>query len=77
QVDSTVDGVKFHLENPDVTPEQSHENWLKLKLVEGWVFGEKKNGDKKEHPCCVPYADLPSEQKVKDALFSAILSALR
>ncbi|WP_217706289.1 hypothetical protein [Paenalkalicoccus suaedae] len=34
QVDSAINGVKYHLEN-DVTPEQSHESWLKQKTRRG------------------------------------------
>lgn len=58
------------------TPEQSHENWLKFKEERGWVYGEVKDEDAKTHPCFVPYADLPADQKVKDALFVAIVKAL-
>jgi hypothetical protein len=34
QVDSAIDGVKFHLDNPGSTPASSHENWLALKEKE-------------------------------------------
>jgi hypothetical protein len=29
------------------------------------------------HPCLVPYAQLPAEQQRKDALFQAVVAALR
>lgn len=63
QKDSAVDGVKFHLNNPDSQPQDSHENWLKLKYAEGWKYGEVKDPEKKEHPCCVSYDQLPIEQR--------------
>jgi hypothetical protein len=28
-----------------------------------------KDPEKKQHPCMVPYADLPAAQRAKDALF--------
>lgn len=74
--DSALDGVRFHLENPDVTPEESHENWLKFKTEDGWTYGEYKDAENKKHPCMRPYSELPVEQQVKDRLFKAIVDAL-
>ncbi len=51
------------------TPEQSHESWLKEKVATGWKYGAVKNPEAKEHPCFVPYAELPPAQKLKDRLF--------
>ena len=61
QRDSALNGVTMHLENPDAEPEASHENWLKEKEADGWVYGPVKNPEKKEHPCMVPFSDLPRE----------------
>lgn len=77
QRDSAIAGVQAHLDNPDMTPEQSHESWLAVKEADGWVYGEVKDADNKTHPCCVPYGELPSKQQVKDKLFSSIVGALR
>lgn len=76
QRQSAHSGVRFHLENPDAGPPGSHENWLREKLADGWKFGPVKDAAKKEHPCCVPYADLPPAQQAKDALFVAVVRAL-
>jgi hypothetical protein len=76
QKDSAVAGVNMHLANPDATPEQSHESWLAQKLADGWIYGPVKDADAKQHPCCVPYAELPLEQKAKDYLFRATVHAL-
>lgn len=76
QRDSAVNGVEFHQANPDSKPEDSHNNWLAVKLADGWKYGPVKDADKKEHPCCVPYEELPETQKVKDKLFIAIVRAL-
>ena len=77
QRDSCFDGVRFHLNNPDVTPEMSHQNWLKHKIEDGWRYGAVKDIEKKQHPCMVPYFELPSEQRVKDSLFKAVVDAMR
>ncbi|WP_180644292.1 RyR domain-containing protein [Acinetobacter bereziniae] len=69
QRSSAIAGVEMHLANPDATPEQSHESWYKVKEAEGWKYGEVKDMEKKEHPCFLPYEELPDEQKAKDYLF--------
>lgn len=74
---SAINGIQFHLDNPDAGCSGSHENWLKEKYADGWKYGEVKDPDKKEHPCCVPYEDLPIEQQVKDALFIGVIRALK
>lgn len=73
---SAIDGVKFHMAN-DITPEQSHENWLKFKEAEGWVYGEVKDMQKKTHPCMIPYSELPELQKQKDKIFKAIVDCFK
>lgn len=69
QKDSVINGVKAVIDNPDQTPGQSHENWFSEKEADGWKYGEVKDADKKEHPCFVPYDELPDEHKKKDAIF--------
>lgn len=51
------------------TPEQSHAGWLAEKGAAGWKYGPVKDPDKKEHPCFVPYTELPASQRNKDLLF--------
>ena len=73
---SAENGVAFQLANPDATPSHSHEEWLKEKAAAGWTYGPVKDPEKKEHPCFVPYEELPEEQKRKDVLFIAVVRAL-
>lgn len=77
QKDSAFRGVVFHLRNPEATPASSHESWLAAKQADGWVYGDTKDPDRKEHPCMVPYNELPLEQRVKDYLFKSIVEAMR
>lgn len=76
QKTSAINGVKFHIDHPNAMPSASHENWLGEKIAEGWKYGEIKDVEKKEHPCCVHYSKLPIEQQVKDSLFIAVVRAM-
>lgn len=76
QIESAKKGVEFCLSNPDAPPSANHDSWLKEKEENGWKYGMVKDAEKKEHPCFVPYEQLPLEQKKKDALFKVIVFAL-
>lgn len=69
-------GVDLHLSG-DFGPEASHFGWMTQKLNEGWKYGPVKNPETKEHPCIVPFAELPREQQAKDYIFRAVVHALR
>lgn len=77
---SAIDGVNFHLEalaSGEVRPPSaSHDSWLAEKKATGWKYGEFKDPDKLEHPCMVPFEELPAQQRAKDHLFGAIVKAL-
>ena len=74
---SAINGVQFHIDNPHTDQSASHDNWLKEKYADGWKYGEVKDPEKKLHPCCVPYEDLPIPQQVKDALFVGVVRAMK
>lgn len=74
---SAIKGVEFCITHPDAPPSANHDNWLAVKEAEGWKYGPVKDPEKKEHPCFVPYDQLPVEQQKKDALFRAVVAALR
>ena len=73
QRDSVVAGVMEVVHNPAVTPEQLHERWVENKRLQGWTWGPEKDSMKKQHPCLVPYDQLPPRQQMKDHLFQAIV----
>lgn len=77
QKDSALNGVQFHIDNPEASPSASHESWLKQKEEDGWKYGPVKNPATKEHPCFVPYDQLPTEQKSKDYLFKQVVHSLK
>lgn len=77
QRDSAINGVKAHIDSGlTMLPEDSHISWMKQKESEGWVYGERKDPDKKTHPCMVPYDQLPVEQRTKDYLFREVVHTL-
>ena len=79
QKDSALNGVVFHLEHlakgERPAPSASHDNWLTEKRAAGWKYGPVKDAEAKEHPCFVPYIELPVGQRMKDYLFGAVVAA--
>lgn len=80
QKDSAREGVKFHFAHFEKlgtvgSPGASHLKWLEQKQAEGWKYGPSKDSAKKEHPCFVPYGELPLDQRRKDYIFAAICKA--
>ena len=73
QVQSAYEGVSAALDGQ--TPEQLHESWCATKVRDGWTFGPVKDAVAKTHPCLVAYADLSEDQRLKDAVFQAIVQA--
>lgn len=76
QIDSTRDGILKIMSGQIVTPEDAHNSWLDFKAASGWKYGAQKNSEAKTHPCIVAYADLPVEQRAKDAIFFGIVNGL-
>lgn len=76
QRQSAIKGVCFRLENTDAPKSAQHDAWMADKLADGWVYGQVKDSAAKTHPCLVPFADLPVEQKAKDYVFCAVVDSL-
>lgn len=75
QRESARAGVELHM-GGDFGPEAGHAAWLQQKLDDGWGYGPVKDAEKKEHPCMVPFSELPKEQRAKDFIFRAVVHAL-
>lgn len=84
QRESAIDGVAKLLERggaPLMAFGQSpgealHNSWMEHKLRAGWRYGPEKSETCKVHPCLLPWAALPEEQRRKDQLYRAIVLAL-
>jgi hypothetical protein len=72
---SAINGVRYHNNYPDAGDAGSHDNWLRFKENEGYVYGEVKCATAKTHPCMVPFDQLPPEQQFKDKLFRTLVHA--
>ena len=77
QRDSAVRGVHFAVDNPDAPDSAQHDAWCADKRATGWTYGPEKDAAKKQHPCLVPFEELPHFQQAKDKLFKAIVNALK
>ena len=55
------------------TPEEAHNSWNEAYLKMGWVWGEKRDTDKKTHPDLLAFYDLPQDERDKDAIFLALV----
>ncbi len=43
-----------------------HEVWARTRIGQGWTYGPVRDDERKQHPCLVPYEDLPESEKVYD-----------
>ena len=46
--------------------ENAHDVWAVERMAQGWSYGAKRDDDKKETPCMVPYSQLPESEKKFD-----------
>lgn len=46
--------------------EHTHDTWATQRLADGWRFGPLRDDAKLEHPCLIPYAELPDSEKEYD-----------
>jgi ryanodine receptor 2 len=46
--------------------ENTHEVWSKTRMDDGWTYGPERNDAKKQHPCLIPYGELPESEKEYD-----------
>lgn len=73
---TTLQGVIDLIENPTAIGGFSHEQWMKHKIAQGYVWGEVRDHEKKTHPSLVPFNELPHNEQVKDHLFVETVRSL-
>lgn len=55
--------------------ENAHDVWAAQRISQGWTFGQQRDDARKQHPCLVPYSDLPESEKEYDR--SAAMQTLK
>ena len=73
---SAINGATAIAEGKIKTPGDSHRSWLVEKESDGWIWGPVKDPTRKEHPCMVPFEELPGDQQIKDHLFIGTVLAV-
>lgn len=43
-----------------------HEVWAQSRMEQGWTYGEERSDALKQHPCLIPYEELPEIEKAYD-----------
>lgn len=59
------------------SPAELHGSWMQAYLDRGWVYGDTYDAAKRKHPDLVPYDDLGTLEKDKDAVFVALCEIAR
>jgi hypothetical protein len=57
---------EFTPQEVEIMAEMEHERWVSERLLDGWVYGEKKNAKKKISPHLVPWNSLTDDVKEWD-----------
>ena len=74
--DSTLEAVRSRIEATEAPPSAQHEAWMAEKEAAGWCYGPVKDAENKTHPMMVPYEELPTKERYKDALIQSVIDAL-
>jgi ryanodine receptor 2 len=54
------------LELTEKIAENVHEVWAAGRIADGWRYGTTRDDSLKQHPCLVPYDELPDSEKEYD-----------
>ena len=50
----------------ELIAKNTHDVWAVGRIKDGWSYGERRNDEKKQHPCLVPYEELSDSEKEYD-----------
>jgi len=70
----------IHLEGPllelvELLAENAHDIWAHQRMIDGWSYGPERCDKSLQHPCLVPYSELPESEKAYDR--NAVLGTVR
>ena len=60
ELDSTL------MELVEVMAKNVHDVWAETRIKDGWRYGETRNDERLEHPCLIPYEELPDSEREYD-----------
>ncbi len=63
---SMVELTEELLQLTEVMASNVHDIWARGRMAEGWTWGPERDDVRKEHPCLVPYSELPDSEKAYD-----------
>lgn len=46
--------------------EHIHDVWSLSRIEQGWTYGPSRNDVQRQHPCLLPYSQLPESEKLLD-----------
>lgn len=64
-------------ENRSSSPEELHGSWMQAYFDRGWTYGETYDPENRKHPDLVPYSELDTLERDKDAVFVALCEIAR
>jgi len=51
----------------DKLAENIHEMWAMNKIEAGWMYGDRRDDVRRQHPCLTQFANLPAAEKRYDS----------
>ena len=54
------------LELSELIAKNTHDVWAEGRIRDGWNYGERRDDEKKHHPCLIPYEELSDSEKEYD-----------
>ena len=63
---SSVELPREVMELAELMAQNVHEVWAQTRIEQGWTYGATRNDELKQHPCIVPYDELPESEKEYD-----------
>jgi hypothetical protein len=62
------DNIKAVIANPTITAKDMHDEWMRVRVEDGWTYSKTTDRNNKKHDCLVEYEVLDFKQKLKDHL---------
>ena len=63
-------------DNPNAGVREMHDEWVRVKVEDGWVNGPVRDPKEKTHPNIVAFESLTDYEVAKDRLFLAVVRSM-